>query len=74
MSCEEGMENAKSLLRQLMATHQQIMELHTQSWLSRSARVRLWSLNREERSLHLQWARTEDAALSALKEAQVGRE
>jgi hypothetical protein len=70
MSCEEAMENAKVGLARLMAMHEQIMELHRQTWLSGSARTRLWSLNMEERTLHLEWVRLEDAALAASRQHQ----
>jgi len=70
MSCEEAMEDAKLSLARLMAMHEQIMELHRQAWLSERSRIRLWSLNMEERTIHLQWVRLEDAALAASQEHQ----
>jgi hypothetical protein len=68
MSCEEAMDEAKGLLARLMAMQEQIMELHRRSWLSQDERTRLWSLTREERQLHLQWERSEDAALTAAQD------
>jgi len=68
MSCEEAKEEAGLSLARLMAIHEQIMELQAQPWIPERARIALWSLNREERALHLQWVRLEDALLSALSE------
>jgi hypothetical protein len=70
MSCEEKMEEAKLLLARLMATQQEMLELHDRPWLSQDARTRLWSLSRDERRLHLEWERLEDAALAAAQDHQ----
>ncbi len=70
MSCDEAREQAAAVLARLIEIHEQIMEIHSQAWTPERARIALWSLNREERTLHLEWTRLEDAFLAALSEHQ----